>query len=254
MEALLNKIGHLVTAHRLWLAVSAAWLLLAAGMLAFAPSLTEVGVMNEASFLPENSGYLQAKEILKEEFPDQVAEGQGLLVFYDPQGLNDEDREYARSLAQWLTSPEARAEVERVVSIFDKPELEEMFVSDDGQAMLMQVDFSTADYSPKTNEAVEAIRAHIVQTIPSGLDVYVTGPAAMGRDMIAAVLESTNKTTIATIVLVVVVLLLVYRSPVASLVPLITIATAYVVARGILGLLARGAWRYPPCSTLCSSF
>ncbi len=240
METLLNKIGHFVTTHRLWLAVIAVWFILAAGMLAFAPSLTEVGVMNEASFLPENSGYMQAKEILKEEFPDQVAEGQGLLVFYDPQGLDDEDREYARSLAQWLTSPEAPAEVERVVSVFDKPELEEMLVSDDGQAMLMQVDFSTADYSPQTNEAVEAIRAHIAPTIPSGLDVYVTGPAAMGRDMMAAVLESTDKTTIATIVLVIVVLLLVYRSPMASLVPLITIATAYVVARGILGLLAKG--------------
>ncbi len=240
METLLNKIGRLMTTHRLWLAVSAVWFILAAGMLAFAPSLTEVGVMNEASFLPENSGYLQAKEILREKFPDRVAEGQGLLVFYDPQGLDDEDREYARSLVQWLTtSPEAPAEVERVVSIFDKPELEEMLVSDDGQAMLMQVDFSTADYSPQTNEAVEAIRAHVASTLPSGMDVYITGPAAMGRDIMAAVLESTDKTTVATIVLVIVVLLIVYRSPVASLVPLITIATAYVVARGILGFLAQ---------------
>jgi len=240
LEKLLERSGRFIVTHRLWVAVIAVWVIAAAVMIAFAPSLTEVGVMDEASFLPDNSGYLQAKEVLKEKFPDQVAGGQGLLVFYDPQGLDDEDLAYAEELAAWLSSSDAPAPVERVVSIFEKPELEEMFVSEDGQAMLMQVDFSTSEYAPATNEAVEDIRAHLAATAPAGLEVYLTGPVAIGSDMRGAVQRSTDNTTIATIILVIIVLLFVYRSPVASLVPLTTIAIAYLVARGLLGFLAQG--------------
>ena len=74
-EKLLEKSSRFVVTRRLWVAVIAVWVILGIGMIALAPSLTEVGVMNEASFLPENSGYLQAKQVLKEKFPNQVAEG-----------------------------------------------------------------------------------------------------------------------------------------------------------------------------------
>ena len=240
LEKLLEKSGRFIVTHRLWVVVIAAWVVLGIGALVLAPSLTDVGVMDEASFLPEGSGYWQAKEALKAKFPDQVAEGQGLLVFYDPLGLDDERLAYAEELAAWLSSPQGPAEVEQVVSIFDKPELEGTLISEDGQAMLMQVDFTTQDYSAETNEAVAAIRSRVAETAPAGMEVYLTGPAAMGKDMLGAVLEGTGKTTLVAIFLVIVVLLLIYRSPVGYLVPLTTIGLAYLVARGLLGFLAGG--------------
>jgi len=239
LEKFLERAGQWIIGRRLWVAVIAVWVLLAVGMALFAPSLTEVGVMNEALFLPQNSNYLRAKEILKEKFPSQVAEGQGLLVFYNPNGLSEEDLAYARDLAQWLRSAEAPEQVQRVVTVFEKPELKDVFLSKDNQAMLVPVDFSTADYDPKTNEAVAAVREHVQATAPRDLAVYLTGPAAMGKDMFDTVLESTDRTTIVTILLVIFVLLLVYRSPVAALVPLVSIAAAFLVARGMLGLAAQ---------------
>ncbi len=236
---LLETVGEWITRRRLWLGVIVAWILLAAGLFVWAPSLSKVGELNEEIFLPKNSTYLQTKKILREKFPDQTSAGQGMMIFYDPNGLSKQDEEYAKSLAQWLTSDQGPKEVTRVVSIFNNPELKDVLVSKDGQAMIMQVNFSTSDFSDETNAAVEAIRKHVSETKPQGLEAYLTGPAAIGKDFLKATLESTDRTMYVTIALVIIVLLLVYWSPVAALVPLITIFTSYLVARGLLGIVAQ---------------
>ncbi len=237
---LLDAAGELITRHKaLWLGVIAAWILLAAGLFVWAPPLSKVGELNEEIFLPKNSTYLQTKKILEEKFPDQASAGQGMLIFYDPDGLSKEDKAYARDLANWLSSDSAPKEVTKVVSIFNNPELENVLVSKDGQAMIMQVNFSTSDFSDETNAAVVAIRKHISETLPQSLQVYLTGPAAIGKDFLKATLESTDRTMYVTIALVIIVLLLVYRSPVAAMVPLITIFTSYLVSRGVLGIVAQ---------------
>ncbi len=242
-EKFLERTGRLVVRRRLWILVILVWIALAVFMALEAPSLTKVGVMDESMFLPSNSSYLQTKEILKEKFPDQVAAGEGILVFYDPNGLSDADLQYAREVAQWLKSDQAPDNVDKVTSIFDRPELKDVLISKDHQAMLMPVTFTTADYDPRTNEAVTAIEEYIERTAPQNLEVHLTGPAGMGRDMFKVTLESVDKTTLATIILVILVLLLVYRSPVAALVPLISIASAYLVSRGILGFAAQAGAR-----------
>ncbi|MEL7592323.1 MAG: MMPL family transporter, partial [Anaerolineaceae bacterium] len=195
---------------------------------------------NEADFLPDDVDSVRTQQQLAEHFPDQTSEGQGLLVFYRAGGLTDADREYAQTLAHWLVSPDAPEQVKRVTSIFDNPALESVMVSQDGTTLLMPVDFNTVNYLPDTNDAVVAIRDHIAADgKSSGLSVFVTGPAAIGNDLLDTILDSTDRTTIATLILVVLVLLLVYRSPVASLAPLLTITAAFLVSRGLLGFLAQ---------------
>ena len=236
---LLEALGEWVTRRKLWIGVIVAWILLAAGLFVWAPPLSKVGELNEEIFLPKNSTYLQTKKVLEEKFPDQTSAGQGMLLFYDPGGLNEKDKAYAKALAAWLSSDQAPKEVTKVVSIFNNPELEDVLVSKDGQAMIMQANFSTSNFSEETNAAVDAIRKHISETRPQGLGIYLTGPAAIGKDFLRATLESTDRTMYVTIALVIIVLLLVYWSPVAALVPLITIFTSYLVARGLLGIVAQ---------------
>ena len=49
-----------------------------------------------------------------------------------------------------------------------------------------------------------------------------------------------DSTTWITIVLVVVILLLIYRSPVSPLIPLVTIGLAYLISRGVVAFLGSG--------------
>lgn len=236
----LEIIGQTIATSRLWVVFIGIWAALSIIMVLFAPSLAEVGVTNEADFLPGDVDSVRTQQQLVEHFPDQTSEGQGLLVFYRAGGLTDADREYAQTLARWLVSPDAPEQVERVTSVFDNPALESVMLSQDGTTLLMPVDFNTVNYQPDTNDAVVAIRDHIADDGKSpGLSVFVTGPAAIGNDLLDTIIESTDRTTIATLILVVLVLLLVYRSPVASLAPLLTITAAFLVSRGLLGFLAQ---------------
>lgn len=236
----LEIIGQIIATSRLWVVFIGVWAALSIIMVLFAPSLAEVGVTNEADFLPGEVDSVRTQQQLAAHFPDQTSEGQGLLVFYRAGGLTGVDRQYAQTLERWLVSPDAPEQVERVTSIFDNPALESVMVSQNGTTLLMPVDFNTVNYLPDTNDAVVAIREHIADKgQPSGLSVFVTGPAAIGNDLLDTIIESADRTTIATLILVVFVLLLVYRSPVASLAPLLTITAAFLVSRGLLGFLAQ---------------
>ena len=236
-----HSLARFTVRHKYW--VIGFWLVLAGLMAAFAPKLADVGVANQTSFLPTDAPSLRAQKVLEHYFPEMASGGDLLLVLYDPKGLDDADRAYAKALTAWLTSPEAPPQVAAVTSVDNHPEMKPLLVSKDGQVMLLQIDLSSKPYSDASNEAVRKIRAHIHATRPVGLTADLTGQAAIGYDLMDNILKSVDKTTLATILLVVVVLLLVYRSPVAAAVPLLTIGSAYLVTRGVLGYLAQAGMK-----------
>ncbi len=74
---------------------------------------------------------------------------------------------------------------------------------------------------------------------PAGLELGVTGSAAIGADMLLAAEQSIRNTERTTILLVVLILLLVYRAPGLVVVPLATIAVSFSVGLSLLALLVR---------------
>ena len=67
----------------------------------------------------------------------------------------------------------------------------------------------------------------------------MTGSAVVGHDMNTAANESIDNTTWTTIALVVVILLVVYRSPLLAMIPLVTIALSVVVSLKAIALLTK---------------
>ena len=86
------------------------------------------------------------------------------------------------------------------------------------------------------DRAEQVVRKRLAEAGRDAPKLYVTGHAGIGRDLIRASAHSLDSTTIATVILVVVILLLVYRSPLLALVPLVTIALSVWVALNILAL------------------
>lgn len=246
------RIGSLVTRFR-WV-VLVAWVAAAAAFGLLAPSLSEVGSADESTFLPKDAESVTARGVLARAFPDEVAPGAATVVFARDGGLTDADRAYIEALRSWATTeapPQLRDVVRNVVTLSSKPHLKAMFESADGSVQIATVNLDVASFQEGANTAVDTLRAHLSETAPAGLAVHVTGSAGIGADYLRAIVAGTDRTTIATILLVVLVLLVIYRAPLAALVPLITIGAAFLVSRGTLGFLAASGWKI---STLLDSF
>ncbi len=76
-----------------------------------------------------------------------------------------------------------------------------------------------------------------------GLEVHVTGDAALLSDVKTALRSGDRTLLLVTVVLVLLLLIAVYRSPVLALVPLAIVGIAYSVTSGILYLAARAGMR-----------
>ena len=217
------------------------WVALAVAFLFLAPTLSEVGVTEESQFLPQNTESTYARELLKERFPAtaEAPRSTGILVTYNEQGLTDQDIEQARVIRNWLLSDAAPKVITQVVSIFDGEELRSALVSSDQTTMLMTIGLSASSADDPAKQAVGQIREYIHGEYPDAR-IYITGDAGIFSDLFSSVQQTIDRTTFVTIILVIALLLIVYRSPIASLVPLITIGCSLLVTRGIIGYLAEG--------------
>jgi putative drug exporter of the RND superfamily len=212
------------------------WVVASVVLFIFAPSLSEVGVTDDTQFLPRNTESNQALELLRQKFTGPEPLGSALVVVYNQQGLTDSDFQAARNLRDWLLSPNAPKVVTGITSIFDNNALRSTLISQDQTTMLISIDLSQVSTSAVSRGAVSAIREHIQeQHYPA--QVYITGDAGVATDILTSIQNTIDRATLVTIILVIVLLLMIYRSPVAILVPLITIGLSYLVARGIAGFI-----------------
>jgi putative drug exporter of the RND superfamily len=235
-----NMFAHLAQfAFKYRIHITIIWIALAIALVITAPSLAKVGITDDAQFLPKDTESSQAQALLREKFAGAVdePEGSALIVVLNPDGLTPGDKQAARELHDWLLGSEAPAGIAGVTSVFDNAALQPVLVSRDGTAMLLNLDLSSGSSSAPSRETVRAIRSHIGEQHP-GTQIYLTGHAAVATDALTSIQQTIDKATLITIILVIVLLLLIYRSPVAMLVPLITIGVSYLVARGIGGFIA----------------
>lgn len=224
--------------HARWI-VLAVWLLAALASWTLAPDLTQVSLTNEIAFLPDTAPSQQAARLLEERFPSEAGTGEGVLVFFHPDGLTEAHLKYANELASWLSSEQAPDGVGTVTSPPTTLAESSVLISEDGTTLVLPFDLTVPPLSDAANHVVDTVRQHIQATKPDNLAVYLTGQAAIERDLMAAVIEGIDRTTVATIVLVILILLFIYRAPVAAGIPLFSIGVAFVVARGLLAWLAQ---------------
>ena len=246
---MIRKFGHVVVPLRI--PILLLWIALALLLSVAAPSISDVASSDQTSFLPSAANSLAARTLESEKFAAGGSAGSGLLVFEREGGLTAADRGFAESVHNWLLSPQGPAIVQDVVSVFSHPERESTLISPNNAAMLIEVNLTVAAFQPVVDEATYAIRERVQQGKPAGLAVNFTGEAGLGTDLVDSIVESTDRTTIVTVVLVIGLLFFIYRAPLAILIPLITITLAYLVSRGILGFLAQLGWEI---SSLLDSF
>jgi RND superfamily putative drug exporter len=231
--------------RRSWVFV-VGWIVFAAVLFMFAPRWDEVSRDDDVSFFPPGSPTVIGHELLQRGFPNEVASSQVVVIAERRDGkLTPKDFNYIDRLTEVLSKlveSEPGLGIKQVLdhrALVLGPRLVGTSADGKGQATLIVAMLRGTYLAKQSRLAVERITKEVegFGKPPEGLTLGITGSAAVGRDMNTASAESASNTTTATICLVVAILLIVYRSPLLALIPLLTIALSVVTAlKGIAWL------------------
>lgn len=228
-----DRLSHFVVARRWW--VIAAWVVAALVIVPFSPGLGDVTNSDESSFLPDSYESAQANELARTAFPEQAG-ASALLVFQRTDGapLTPADRRTAGAVTRDI----ATAGIDGVEGAqTGRPGQ----VSPDGRLQLAQVRFAGSAGEAPVMDAAQTVREEAGTRLEgTGLEVGMTGDAAIKLDDRDAHSTAEKTVGIATIVLIIVLLMVMFRSPVAALFPIVSIALVFLIASSLIALTAEG--------------
>ena len=240
-----ERLGSLT--YRFRFLIVLAWAAAATWAVFFAPSLAAEGLTDQTAFLPPYAASAQADEALERTFPGSTSVSSTTLVFTRDGGLTEADHAFVADTVAWMASADAPPVLRDAISSVDtatsRPELESRLRSADGELEMVNVNLDIVMAGSGGDAVVAAFRERLAETAPDGLVANVTGAGGIGSDYLAAIVSGTDSTTLVTVLLVIVILLVIYRAPLAAMIPLVTIGAAFVVARGTLGILALMGWK-----------
>ena len=230
-----------------WIII-AGWVIVAGILYGVAPSWESVSKDDDVGFFPAGYPTVIGQSLLKRGFPDDVASSQAVIVVERAAGkLTRADYDFIVEIStrmRKLKVEEAGLGIKQVVD-YRVPVLGPRLIGDardgSGQASLVLVSLNGTYIAKQTRIAMDRLTEVLagLARAPAGLEVRMTGSAAVGRDMNRAATSSVSNTTWATIGLVVAILLVVYRSPLLALLPLVTIAFSVKVSLMAIATLTR---------------
>ena len=239
ITSLLHTITDFSSSRRGKFVVIVLWLLATGALTAIAPELASLYDNSIQQRIPSNADSQVAQNLLLREFPSNRGTP-ALLVFYDPAGLNVDDRIRIRQINDWLAAQQKAVPVAIVVSAFTVPQATTQLVSLDGTTMTMIATLNSSASDPATLRSVTTIR-HYLQGVTAGssLQAHLTGPAGILSDATAVFGSVDVRLLLVTIGLVFVLLIVLYRSPILALLPLFGVGVAMQVVNALLGFGAR---------------
>lgn len=224
--------------RRGWIIV-AAWAVATAGLFLIHPNWDSVSKDDDVGFFPAGYPSVVGQSLLRKGFPRDVASSQAVLVVERPDGkLSRPDYDYIVALSSRLSRlkmDEPRLGIRQVID-YRLPVLGPRLIGDrvdgPGQSSLVLVSLNGTYIAKETRITMDRIGMVLdaFERPPEGLNVKMTGSASVGHDMNNAANASMSKTTYSTIGLVIAILLVVYRSPLLALLPLVTIALSVQVS------------------------
>ena len=220
-----------------------AWLAIVMILSVVAPSSKEYSQQSEEGSVRENIPSTIAKNVLYEHFPTN----QGLtalLVFHREGELTAEDKQEITALSEWLASDAKPQYIERALPYHLFPEsVQAQMFSEDKTTLLFNLTLQQDLESSLALETFEEIRAKVVDLgFAEGLQFEVTGPAGIAVDTISIFRNADLVLMLATVGLIFVLLIIIYRSPLLAIIPLMIAAIVYGVVDRVLGLAGENGW------------
>ncbi|MCE4051656.1 MMPL family transporter [Bacillus sp. Au-Bac7] len=205
-----------------------------------------------AANLPEDSPSQEAEAIINKEFPNEQGTP-ALITFHRDTGLSNDDLTQIQELAGKLTE-EPVVHQQSVIPLHQLPiEAVQQQVSEDETTIVLPVLFEKSTTTAELEKSLEELQtaaSDIFSTDPFKADINdedtlsarTTGPVGIAVDAAALFSQGDLSLLIGTVVIVLICLLVIYRSPILAIIPLIGVGIAYLVISPVLGGMGKAGW------------
>ena len=225
------------TIRRLSLLIILAWAALTLIVTFAVPPLERVGEQHSVPLAPQDAPSVRAMTSMGKAFKESDSDSFAMIVLEGQQPLGDDARTYYQKLVRELRNDPRH--VEHVQDLWGDRLTAVGVQSPDGKAAYVQLNLAGNQGTTLAQESVTAVRQIIKQTPPPpGVEVHLTGPAALIPDMVRSGNDSLLKMTLIAGVIIFVVLLFVYRSVTTVILVVIGVGVEVGSARGIIAFLA----------------
>ena len=225
------------TIRRLSLFIILAWVALTVTVTFAVPPLERVGEQHSVPLAPQDAPSVRAMKSMGKAFKESDSDSFAMVILEGRQPLGDNARTYYRELVRKLNDDPRH--IEHVQDLWGDRLTAMGVQSPDGKAAYVQLNLAGNQGTTLAQESVTAVRQIIKQTPPPpGVEVHLTGPAALIPDMVRAGNDSLLKMTLIAGVIIFVVLLFVYRSVTTVILVVIGVGVEVGSARGIIAFLA----------------
>lgn len=250
MKNLWKKWGGLVANRKTRWATVFIWILLI-GIFSFIWPQVNDQETTDNQLLPEDAMSVVANEIDNEEFSDDAGVPL-LLVWHRDHGLEDTDYEDIQAFYKELDDAPV-SEQSFIPPFQDAPvEALEGSASEDGAALITPVFFDEAASTDELQEALDQLATKVTDQFDtdlldsdikdSNLHVRFSGPVGIQTDAVSLFSNADITLLIATVLLVFGLLIVLYRSPILAVVPLVAVGIAYGIISPLLGFFAAKDW------------
>ncbi|WP_068622569.1 MMPL family transporter [Paenibacillus tuaregi] len=227
------------------------WVLIAGLLNLLWPGVNKETINNSPN-LAESKSSVQAEAVAAREFPN----GKGLpalIVWHREGGLKDEDLLHIQKLTEQAEGSPL-PEQSFVVPLHKAPlPALKAQLSKDGSTLAAPILFNASAETDELKESLEQFKSRAASEFGSDpfaeentaggeMTARVTGPVGISIDATGLFKNADFSLLMSTVVLVLVILLLIYRSPILALIPLIAVGFAYGVVSPILGIMAHKGW------------
>jgi RND superfamily putative drug exporter len=228
-----GRLGHVVVRHPWWTIV--AWLVAAVAIIAFAPSLKTN--TDQADFLPSKYESVQAAKLADKAFPSKDQKTSPAMIVVkrsDGKPLTPADQSKIAQIAQSLDAKH----IPQVAKVLTSPQM----LAKDQKMQLIAASLPQG-YDAKTQKdnstAVKQIRTVTTAEVQgSPLTYGVTGDVASAVDNEKSSQQTLTLIGIATVGLIIIILAVIFRSPIAALLPILIIGLVSAVSSAVTAIIA----------------
>ncbi len=223
--------------NRLWWLSLGIWIALTVILSGLAPGGNEFLESNKDAGLPADVESIIADRELEKHFPQD--DGMPIFaVFHKEEGITDEEIQTFAEALEILKTDATFDEVETLPLSKLDLEIQKTFLSENEKTFFVPLTLQKELEGNDLHDLVVAMKDIVGKNIDDSIEVSWTGPGAIASDALELFSRADIVLLLSTVGLLLVLLLVIYRSPLLTLIPLVGAGITYAVVDRLIGLSA----------------